>query len=185
MASNTQFPKETYRIDPYKNFRFKLKWEGKYVAGVSKVSALNPTTDVVTYRSGRDSLESRSLPGKNTYEAITLERGVTYDMNFEQWANMFWDYHNTTTDDQAGDSGNKDVSMNDFRKDMILEMYNEAGQKVMAYNIYRCWPSEFTAMPELGENGNTVLIQSMKLQNEGWERVISVQKPTEPNSDSA
>jgi phage tail-like protein len=179
--ANTEFPKATYRYDPYRNFKFRVKWDGKYVAGVSKVSALDRPTNVVTHRSGGDPGTPRRMPGQNTYESITLERGVTHDVNFEQWANKVWDYHNSTIDDQQGGSGNQDVSLKDFRKDIILEMYNEAGQKVLAYNIYRCWPSEFNSMPELDGNGNAVAIQSLKLENEGWERDTSVQEPTEPS----
>lgn len=124
------------------------------------------------------------MPGQSEYEAITLERGVTHDVAFEQWANKVWDYHNSTTDDQQGGGGNMDVSLRDFRKNIILEVYNEAGQKVLAYKIYRCWPSEFRAVPKFDANGNAVAIQSLKLENEGWERDTSVQAPTEPSYTS-
>ena len=181
MPTNTEFPKATYRYDPYRNYRFRLKWDGKYVAGVSKVSPLTRSTQVVTHRAGGDPTTPRRMPGQSEFAAITLERGVTHDVAFEQWANKVWDYHNSTTDDQQGGAGNQVVSLKDFRKDIILEMYNEAGQKVLAFNIYRCWPSEFVAMPELDANGNAVAIQSLKLENEGWERDTSVVEPTEPS----
>jgi phage tail-like protein len=181
MPTNTEFPKATYRFDPYRNFKFRLKWDGKYVAGVSKVSALTRTTQVITHRSGGDPTTPRRMPGQSSYEAITMERGVTHDPTFEQWANKVWDYTNMTKDDQQGGTSNQDVSLLDFRKDIILEVYNEAGQKVLAYNIYRCWPSEFTAVPEMDANGNAVAIQSLRLENEGWERDYTVQEPTEPS----
>src|SRR5665213_2945337 len=132
---NTEFPKATYRYDPYRNFKFRLKWDNKYVAGVSKCSALVRTTQLISHRADGDPT--------TVHEAITLERGVTHDVEFEQWANKVWDYANTTRDDQEVGTDNQDVSLKDFRKDIILEVYNEAGQKVIAYNIYRCWPSEF------------------------------------------
>ena len=175
-----QFSVNTQRFDPYKNFKFRIKWDGKYVAGVSKVSALSRTTQVITHRSGGDPTTPRRMPGQSEYEAITLERGVTHDIEFEQWANKVWDYHNSTVDDQSGAMGNQDVSLKDFRKDIVLEVYNEAGQKVIAYNIYRCWPSEFIAMPELDATGNAVAIQSLKLENEGWESDTSISEPAEP-----
>ena len=180
MPNNTEFPKATYRCDPYRNFRFRVKWDNKYVAGVSKVSSLTRTTQVITHRSGRDPGTPRRMPGQSEYPAITLERGVTHDVEFEQWANKVWDYHNSTIDDQQGGTGNQDVSLKDFRKDIVLEVYNEAGQKVLAYNIYRCWPSEFTALPEMDATGNAVAIQMLKLENEGWERDTSVAEPAEP-----
>ena len=146
-------------IDPYRSYKFRLKWNGQYVAGVSKVSGLVRTTQVITHREGGNTTTPRRMPGQSEYAAITLERGVTYDVLFEQWANKVWEYRNATTEDQA--------ALPDFHRDMVLEIYNEAGQKVLAYNIYRCWPSVFHALPELNANGNAVVIQSLTLENEG------------------
>lgn len=168
--------------DSYRTYRFRLKWDGgKYCAGVSKVSSLTRTTKVVTHREGGDPTTPRRMPGQSEYRAITLERGVTHDLAFEQWANKVWDYTNFTNDHEVGGTDNQVVSLLDFRKDIILEVYNEAGQKVVAYKIYRCWPSEFTAMPELDANANAVAIQMLKLENEGWERDYSIVEPAEPS----
>lgn len=180
MTDNSEFPKATYRYDPYRSHRFRLKWDGKYVAGFSNVSALSRNTHGVKHRSRGDSSVPRQIPGQSDYAAITLERGVTHDPAFEQWANKVWDHHNSTLDDEQGGTGNSDVSLKDFRKDVVLEVYNEAGQKVMAYNIYRCWPSEFVALPELDASGNAVAISTLKLENEGWERDTSVSAPSQP-----
>src|SRR5437773_1923488 len=158
------------RFDPYKNFKFRVKWDNKYVAGVSKCSALKRTTEVVKHREGGDPSSSRKSPGRTEYEAITLERGVTHDEEFEQWANKVWNF---------GSGLGAEVSLKDFRKDIILEVYNEAGQLAIAYNIYRCWVSEFQAMPDFDANANAVAIQHIKLENEGWLRDESVQEPTE------
>lgn len=173
-----EFKVNTYRYDPYKNFKFRVKWDGKYVAGISKVSGLVRTTEPVKHRSGGDPSTPRVSPGQSEYQAITLERGVTHDVDFEQWANKVWDYTNST---KGEDNANQVVSLKDFRKDIIIELYNEAGQKVIAYNVYRCWVSEFNAMPELDALGNAIAIQSIKLENEGWERDYSVTEPTEPS----
>ncbi|MDH4334982.1 MAG: phage tail protein [Chloroflexota bacterium] len=165
-----QFTVNAYRIDPYKNFKFRVKWDGNYVAGVSRVSALTRTSQVVSHREGGDPHSPRKSPGQTDFGPITLERGVTHDVAFEQWANKVWDYSNSA---QLGN----EMSLKDFRKDITIEMYNEAGQKVIAYNVFRCWVSEWTAMPELDGSGNAVAIQSMTLQNEGWERDLSVTEP--------
>lgn len=167
-----QFTVNTYRYDPYKNFKFRIMWDGKYVAGVSKVGGLTRTTQVVTHREGGDPSMVRKSPGQTEYAAITLERGVTHDPEFENWANKIWDYAN------SGQLG-QEVSLQDFRKDITIELYNEAGQKVIAYHIFRCWVSEFTALPELDASANAVAIQTLKLENEGWERDTSVTEPTE------
>ncbi len=158
------------RFDPYKNFKFKVKWDGRYVAGISKVGALKRTTEVVKHREGGDPSSTRKSPGRTEYEALTLERGVTHDLEFEKWANKVWDF---------GAGLGKEVSLKDFRKDIIIEVYNEAGQKVTAYNIFRCWVSEFQAQADLDANANAVLIQNIKLENEGWERDPDVVEPAE------
>jgi phage tail-like protein len=181
MASNTEFPKADDRDDPYRLFKYRLKWDGKYVAGISKVSAFTRSTQVVSHRAGGDPATPRRMPGQSEFSAIRLERGVTHDAAFEQWASKVWDYHNSTTEDPQSGAGNQDVSLVDFRKDLILELYNEAGQKVLAYNIFRCWPSEFIALPELDANGNAVAISALTLQNEGWERDTAIAEPAEPS----
>lgn len=167
-----KFTVNTHRFDPYRNFKFRVKWDGKYVAGVSKVGALKRSTELVEHREGGDPGSSRKSPGRAKFEAITLERGVTHDPEFEQWANKVWNFKSGL--------GAK-VSLKDFRKDIIIEMYNEAGQLVIAYKVYRCWVSEFTAQPDLDANANAVAIQSIKLENEGWERDYGVQEPQEPS----
>ena len=166
-----QFTVNASRFDPYKNFKFRVKWDGRYVAGVSKVSGLKRTTEVVEHRDGGDPSTSRKSPGRTKYEAITLERGVTHDPVFEQWANKVWNF---------GSALGKEVSLKDFRKDLIVELYNEAGQKVIAYKVFRAWVSEYQAMPDLDANANAVAIQHLKLENEGWERDLDVVEPTEP-----
>jgi phage tail-like protein len=167
-----EFTVNPQRHDPYKNFKFRVKWDGKYVAGMSKVSGLKRSTEVVEHREGGDPSASRKSPGRNKYDAITLERGVTHDTAFEQWAGKVW---------QLGAALGAEVSLADFRKDVIVELYNEAGQKVIAYTIFRCWVSEYQALPDLDANANAVAIQHIKLENEGWARDIAVLEPTEPS----
>jgi phage tail-like protein len=167
-----EFSVNTARLDPYKNFKFRVRWDGRYVAGVSKVTTLKKTTEVVKHRSGGDASSSRKSPGRTEYEAITLDRGVTHDTEFEKWANKVWNY---------GSGLGAEVSLNDFRKDIIIEVYNEAGQLAIAYKVYRCWVSEFQALPDLDANANAVAIEHIKLENEGWERDYDVKEPSEPS----
>jgi phage tail-like protein len=167
-----QFSVNPTRFDPYKNFIFRVKWDGRYVAGISKVSGLKRTTEVVKHREGGDPSTSRKSPGRTEYDAITLERGVTHDVRFEQWANSVWNF---------GAGLGSEVSLASFRKDILIEFYNEAGQLAIAYKVYRCWVSEFQALPDLDANANAVAIQHIKLENEGWERDTSVVEPSEPS----
>ena len=164
------FSVNTQRFDPYKNFKFRVKWDGKYVAAVSKVGGLKKTTEVVKHREGGDPSSSRKSPGKTEFEAITLERGVTHDTEFEKWANKVWNF---------GSGLGAEVSLKDFRKDIIIELYNEAGQVVLAYKVYRCWVSEYQALPDLDANDSGTAIQSITLQHEGWERDAAVPEPVE------
>jgi len=167
-----QFSVNAQRFDPYKNFKFRIKWDGRYVAGVSKVGALKRSTEIVEHREGGDPSSSRKSPGRTKYEAITLERGVTHDRDFEQWANKVWNF---------GSGLGAESSLKDFRKDVIIEVYNEAGQLAIAYRVYRCWASEYQALPELDANANAIAIQTLKLENEGWERDYEVSEPSEPS----
>jgi len=162
------------RFDPYKNFKFRVMWDGRYVAGISRVSSLIRKTDVIVHREGGDPSSSRKSPGCTEYAPITLERGVTHDMEFEQWANKVWNF---------GAGLGSEVSLADFRKDIMIDVFNEAGQKVLSYKVYRCWVSEYAALPELDANANAIAIQSIKLENEGWERDTDVAEPTEPSLD--
>ena len=167
-----QFTVNPTRFDPYKNFKFRIKWDGRYVAGISKVSALKKSTEIVEFREGGDPSSGRKSPGRTKYEAVTLERGITHDTEFEKWANKVWNF---------GSGLGAEVSLKDFRKDIILELYNEAGQLAIAYKIYRCWVSEYQAMADLDSNANAVAIQHIKLENEGWERDYEVTEPAEPS----
>lgn len=166
-----QFSVNTQRLDPYKNFKFRLKWDGKYVLGCSKLSGLKRTTEVVEHREGGDPSTSHKSPGRNKYEALTLERGRTQDLEFQRWAGLVW---------SIGGGLGAEVSLANFRKDIYLEFYNEAGQLVLAYKIYRCWVSEYQALPDLDANANAVAIEHIKIENEGFELDTSVTEPLEP-----
>jgi len=158
-----QFSVNTSRIDPYKNFKFRVKWDGQAVAGVSKVSALKRTTEVVSHREGGDVSTPRHSPGASKFEAITLERGITFAPEFEAWAKLVY----STEGDGA-------VSLAGFRKDILIEMLNLQGTVVRSYRVFRCWVSEYTAMPELDANANAIAFEMIVLQNEGFERDDSV-----------
>jgi phage tail-like protein len=167
-----QFTVNSQRFDPYRNFKFQVRWDGKVVAGVNKVSALKRSTKVVEFREGGDPSTSRKLPGRTEYEPITLESGLTHDVAFVQWANKVWNY---------GAGLGKESSLADFRKNISIYLLNEAGQVALVYNVYRCWVSELTILPDLDANGEAVAIRSMQLQNEGWEQDYDEREPKEPS----
>jgi phage tail-like protein len=165
-----QFSVNSQRFDPYKNFKFRVKWDGRYIAGVNKVGALKRTTEVVEFREGGDPSSSRKSPGKTKYEAITLEQGVTHDKEFRMWASKVWNF---------GTGLGAEVSLKDFRKDIIIEVYNEAGQLALAYKVFRCWVSEYQALPDLDASANAVALTHIKLENEGWVQDSDVAEPSE------
>ena len=161
-----QFQVNTARFDPFKNFRFRVFFLEKPdtpVAGVSKVSALKRTTQVVDHRDGGDQSTPRRSPGTTAFEPITLERGVTFDRDFEEWANRVY-----STDGPGA------VSLATFKRDIILKVYNLQDVVVQQYRVFRAWVSEFTALPELDANGNATMIEMIVIQNEGWERDTAV-----------
>ena len=163
-----QFPANIHRFDPYKNMKFRIKWDGKYVAGVSKISALKRTTEPVTHREGGDPSHARVSPTTTKYEQISLDRGVTHDLEFEKWANLVFNIQ-----------GDALMSLKNFRKDLIIELLNEQGVVAKAYKLYRCWVSEYTALPELDANGKGIAFEHMVIQLEGWERDVAVTEPVE------
>src|SRR5689334_6695354 len=165
------FSVNTQRFDPYKNFKFRVKWDGKYVAAVSKVGGLKKTTEVVKHREGGDPSTSRKSPGRTEFEAISLERGLTADREFEQWANQVWFFQGQAPGESA---------LGNFRRDITIELRNEAGQTVLRYFVYRCWVSEYQALPDLDANANAVAIETMKIENEGWKRDPSLTIEPEP-----
>lgn len=166
MASG--FVKNVHRVDPYKNFKFRVIWDGRPVLGVSKVSALKRTTEVVKHRSGGDNSTDHKSPGRTSYEAITMDRGITHDIEFEKWANMVHPY--------SGDPG---MDLANYKKNLILEVMNEKGQVALRYNIYNCWVSEFQALPDLDANANAIAIEHLKIEIEGWERDTQATEPDE------
>ncbi|HEX9179438.1 MAG TPA: phage tail protein [Burkholderiales bacterium] len=166
--ANTGFVVNTHRVDPYKNFKFRVLWDGKAVLGVSKVSSLKRTTEVVKHRSGGENSYDHKSPGRTSYEAVTMERGITHDTEFEKWANMVHTFDGDPAMDLAG-----------YKKDLILEVMNEKGQVALRYNLYRCWVSEFQSLPDLDANANAVAIEHLKLELEGWQRDLSTTEPSE------
>jgi phage tail-like protein len=163
-----KFTVNTHRFDPYRNFMFRVKIDNQYVAGLSRCTALKRSTEVTPWREAGDPTTSRQLPGKSKFEAVTLEAGVTHDLTFEAWANLVHNF-------QGSSAG----SLKNFRKDIILDVFNEADQKVISYKLFRCWVSEYQALPDLDTSANAVAIQHIKLENEGWERDSAVTEPAE------
>jgi phage tail-like protein len=163
-----RFSVNTSRFDPYLGFKFKIKIDGAYVAALNKCSALKRTTEVTAWYEAGDPSAPRQIPGKTRYDPITLEAGVTHDTVFEEWANKVNNFQ-----------GDAAMSLAGFRKDISIEVFNPQGGKVLAYNVYRCWVSEYQALPQLDAGGNAVMITTIKLENEGWVRDTLVPEPKE------
>ncbi|MGH1491158.1 MAG: phage tail protein [Acidimicrobiales bacterium] len=161
-----QFVVNTNRFDPYKSYMFRVRWDGQYVAGLSKMSALRRTTEPVTHRVGGDPSHQRKSPGTSTFEAVTFERGVTHDPAFQDWANLVHSLNNP-------------ISLANFRKDVIVDVFNEANQLALSYQLYRCWVSEYQALPEMDANTNAIAIETIKVEIEGFARDTDVTEPTE------
>ncbi|MDT7543573.1 MAG: hypothetical protein QOE33_3477 [Acidobacteriota bacterium] len=158
------------RFDPYKAFRFLVYFDTSTtpVAGVSKVTGLKRSTDPIEYKEGGNAIIRKGL-GRTKYEAITLERGITHDADFENWANAA----------QILDKGAPSQSLKSLRKEVRIDLLNETGQPVHRYIVHRCWVSEYQALPDLDAGANSVAIEHIKLENEGWEHDLSLTEPTE------
>ena len=163
-----EFTVNAQRFDPYKNFKFRVSWDGKTVLGVSKVSALKRTTEVVKHRDGGDNSTDHKSPGRTSYDAITLERGLTHDPEFEAWANKVHPY--------AGDVA---MDLANYKKELTLEVMNEKGHVALRYFLHACWVSEFTAVPALDASANAIAVEMIKIELEGWERDVDTKEPDE------
>lgn len=164
----TGFVKNVHRVVPYPNFKYQVLWDGKPVLGVSKVSALKRTTEVIKHRSGGENSHDHKSPGRSSYEAVTMERGITHDLEFEKWANLVHNFDGDPTMDLVG-----------YKKDLTLEVMNEKGQVAIRYHLFRCWVSEFQALPDLDANANAVAIEHLKVELEGWQRDAATPEPDE------
>jgi phage tail-like protein len=164
------FSVNTTRHDPYKNYRFLVYFGDKRdpVAGVSKVTGLKRTSDAIEYREGGNAIIRKGL-GRTKYDPITLERGVTHDTEFEEWANAA----------QVLDQGQPNTSLARLRREVRIELLNEMGQRVHLYILHDCWVSEYQALSDLDAGGNAVAIEHIRLEHEGWEHDLSVQEPKE------
>jgi len=164
----TGFVKNAKRLEPYKNFKFRVLFDNKVVFGVSKVGALKRTTEVVKHRSGGQNSYDYKSWGRTTFDGIMLERGITHDHEFETWANMVASW--------AGDASAK---LAEYKRELTLEFLNERGQVAIRYFLHGCWVSEYSAVPELDANGNSVAIESLKIELDGWERDPTSVEPDE------
>jgi phage tail-like protein len=156
----------TNRFDPYRNYRFKVKWDGNYVAGLNKMGALKRSTDVIEYHEAGENITSRKLPAKSKFDPVTLEAGITYDTAFEDWANLVNDF-----------ASHSNTKLTDFRKDVIVDLFNEAGAKVLSYVLHRAWVSEYQALPDLDAGASAVAITTIRLEYEWFERDAAVSEP--------
>jgi phage tail-like protein len=164
------FSVNTSRFDPYKAFRFLVYFGNSTspVAAVSKVGGLKRTSAPIEYKEGGNAIVLKGM-GRTTYDAITLERGVTHDSDFQDWADAA----------QVLDKGSPNTSLKNLRRDIRIELLNEAGQPVHRYIVHRCWVSEYQALPELDAGGTSVALEHIKLENEGWEKDKALTEPTE------
>jgi phage tail-like protein len=165
------FPVNPHRYDPYPSFKFAVKWDNEWIHGISRVTGLGRLTEVMDDRGGLDRNLSRLSPGLTRYEPIVIERGVTQDREFEDWAKLVWDW---------GSLPGTEVTLSSFRKDIIIQLRNEAGQPVMQWKVYRAWPSEYVALAGLEANKSGSAIERLTIQHEGWERDTDLTEPVEP-----
>jgi len=160
---------QTNRFDPYRNYRFRVKWDNDYVAGLSRMTALRRTTEMVEWREAGENITSRKLPGKSSFQPVTLEAGITYDTAFEDWANLVNDF-----------ASHSSVNLAEFRKNVTVDVFNEAGQQALSYHLWRAWVSEYQALPDLDAGANAVAITTIQLQYEWFDRDTTVAETQAP-----
>ncbi|MFI4976757.1 MAG: phage tail protein [Caulobacterales bacterium] len=146
--------------DALRNGRFRVSWDGRVIPGVTEVSPLGRTTEVVTHEEGGWSPTVQTSPGRTTFEPVTLERGLSRDTAFADWAAQTL---------QAAPANP--------RKNVRLEVLGDSGQPILAYNLYRCWVSEYQPLPELDQAASGPLTERITLECDEWTRDASVAAP--------
>lgn len=136
------------------------------------MSGLRRVTDAVVHRRGEEPSQARKSPGLTNFDPIVLERGRTHDEEFERWANLVYDIA----------SGGPALSR--FRKDILIQLLNEAGVLVVSFRVYRCWPAEYVALSELDARASATSFEVLVLEHEGWERDREVTEPDEGSSSA-
>ncbi len=163
------FNVNAHRHDPYRTFKFQVVIAGQVVAGLKKMGALKKKTEPVKWRASNDPSSERIMPGGTSYEPVTLDQGLTHDPVFEEWANK--------VNNIEGDAA---MSLKGFRKDVIINVLNLQGQVAISYKLLRAWVSDYQALPDFDAGSmNTVGIQTITLQHEGWQRDAGVSEPSE------
>jgi len=170
MSSSKPFAVNISRNDPYKTYRFLVYFgtDVTPVAGMSKVGAIKRESDVIEYKEGGNAIILKGL-GRTKYDPITLERGVTHDTDFMDWADAA----------QQLDQGSPVTSLANLSRDIRIVLLNEEGQPVHRYIVHRCWVSEYQALPELDAGASAIAIEHIKLENEGWEKDLTLTEPLE------
>lgn len=163
-----QFSVNAHRLDPYKNFKFRIKWENQYLAGLSKMSAIKRSTEAIEWREAGGPSVVRKLPGRTKFEPVSFEAGLTHDKQLIDWADL--------VNNPRGDAA---MSLKQYRKEVTVEVLNMQGTPVMAFILHRAWVSEFQAIPELDANANAVAIQILKLEYEGFSVDSAIAEPAE------
>ena len=164
----TQFAVNPHRLDPYRRFKFQVIIDGRVVPGVCHVSSLRRHTATVEYRRGAFVSHFLKSPGITRFDPIVLERGITHDTTFEDWAELV--YH---------PDGDAAMSLRNFRKDIRINLINLQGAVVLSYMVFRCWVSEYAPLPDLDADANEVALETIVLEHEGFERDRGVAEPSE------
>jgi phage tail-like protein len=136
------------RVDPYRNYNFKLEIDGISRAGFRECSGLDATSDPIEYREGNEKVFTpRKLPGQTKYSNISLKYGITDD-------HSLWDWRKKTIDGKTE------------RKNGSIVLMNEDGEEKIRWNFVNGWASKWTGI-SFNATANEVGIETLEIAHEG------------------
>jgi len=147
--------------DPGRNFRFRVKWNDRYAAGFADASPLPVDLKSPRRRESGGPPPAIGPEGQGTPFFINLDRGLAFDLSFEQWISMVRCY---------GPATGKGSLLVEYKRPLTIEMSDEDGKVVRTYHLSRCWVTEYTAFPKPDALSTEIAIEHLRLGFDAWKQ---------------
>jgi phage tail-like protein len=138
------------RVDPYRNFNFRVEIDGITQAGFSECTGFELSTDPIEYREGGENTTVRKLPGLTKYANITLKWGLTDSKDLYNW------YRDV-------------VNGKIQRKNGSIIVRDLDGSDKVRWNFTDGWPTKYNPA-DMNAKGNEVALETLEIAIEGIER---------------
>ncbi len=141
--------------DPLVSAWYGVEFQGQVQGAFRECTGLGSNNEVVDYKASGPKGEyvMKKVPGRMTWNPITLKRGITDAMDMWKWRKVV-----------------EQGKIDEARKNGSIVMFNQQGQEIARWNFVNAWPSKITG-PAANANANEIAIEEMEIVHEGYERV--------------